>query len=275
MKKAILILLAILSLTPVLSAQFYPAYEFPGSSAQIPARFREEIKVLYRKSSKEELENIKPKAEDRERYAAFLRQPDTGLIRLMPDLGCAGNTKVVVVTAECLKYTMPGAGSSYSFRMNDYRTERLADLTFYNNTFQATGALLHGILTRIGDVSLEKVDLQTKGLKYLVDFKSVIDLEQARKVDRELINGIVKDGFVYRRGLNALENTTYVLRSIAYQGIVPRAIDGFTYNELDFDKRKDVMIAFRIVRVDSDKSVTIVWKQLSEKDSPKIKSKKK
>lgn len=275
MKKAILIILTILSLTPVLTAQFYPPYGFPPYPVRIPPQFREELRNLYRKTSKEELENIKPNPADKEKYADFLKQPDTGLIRLIPDLGCANSTKVLVVTPECLKYTMPGAGSSYSFRVNDYRIERLADVTFFNNSFQAAGTLVHGILTKIENVSLEEISLQTKGLKYLIDFKPVTDFEEAKKIDRELSKGIVKDGFVYRRALNALENTTYVLRSVAYQGLIPRAVEGITYNELDFDKRTDVIVAFRIVNINADKSVTILWKQLAEKKAPEIQSKKK
>ena len=60
------------------------------------------------------------------------------------------------------------------------------------------------------------------------------------------------------------------MRSIAYRGNYYRAIDGFLYDELDFDKRKDVTVAFRIIRRDEE-SVTIIWKQLVEKDSPKVK----
>ena len=64
------------------------------------------------------------------------------------------------------------------------------------------------------------------------------------------------------------------MRSIAYKGSYYRAIDGFLYDELDFDKRKDVTVAFRIIRRDEE-SVTIIWKQLAEKDSPKVKRKDK
>lgn len=239
----------------------------------IPQNVRRDIERIYRNTNKEELKTLAPNREDSDKFAAFLRQPNTGLTRLAADLGCAENTNVIVASADCIKYSMPGAGSSYSFRVNDYRIWRLADLTFTDNSFQATGALLHGILVGIGNVPLEKVNLQSNGVKFLVDFQTAADFEKAQKIARQVVDGIDKDGFFYRRGLKAIENMTYVLRSIAYDGEFYRAVSGITYNELDFDKRKDIIVAFRIVRRDADGSVTILWKELAKKDAPKIRRK--
>nr|MBA3334881.1 hypothetical protein [Acidobacteriota bacterium] len=93
-------------------------------------------------------------------------------------------------------------------------------------------------------------------------------------IDRQLSEGVFSDGFQYRRGFYAVENTTYVLRSIAYDGKYFRAVEGVAYNEFAFDKRRDVTVAFRIVRKDSDGSVTILWKEILRKNSPKIKYQK-
>ncbi|MGI8638835.1 MAG: hypothetical protein ACR2MG_02630 [Pyrinomonadaceae bacterium] len=232
---------------------------------------QQSIEPLYRKPSKKELKAVAPKPELFEKYAEFLRQPNTGLTKLINDSGCADNAKIVVATDECLKYTMPGAGSSYSFRVENYRIPRLADLIFTENSFQASGILLHGIFVNIGDVRLDKVTLQTVGLKYLLDFQPEVDYAKAGEIDRQLSKGIRKDKFLYRRGLNAVENTTFVLRSIAYDGKYLRAAGGVIYNEFSFDKRRDVIVAFRIVDKDDDGNVTILWKELANKKSPRIK----
>jgi hypothetical protein len=87
------------------------------------------------------------------------------------------------------------------------------------------------------------------------------------------MRGIRRDGFLYRRGLFIVENTTFALRSIAYEGKHYRAINGLTYNEFDYDKRNDVIVVFRIVEKDEAGNVTILWKELSEKNSPKLKIK--
>jgi hypothetical protein len=245
-----------------------------SNPSQIQVFLHPKLKPLYRNPTKEELKTLSPNIEEVNKYADFLRQPNTGLIKLAADLGCAENTKIVVATADCLRYTMPGAGTSFSFRTKNYRLRRLADLTFTNDSFQATGVLLHGIFVKIGDVPLEKVDLQTKGLSYLVNFQPETDYEKAGVIDRQLSEGVFSDGFQYRRGFYAVENTTYVLRSIAYDGKYFRAVEGVAYNEFAFDKRRDVTVAFRIVRKDSDGSVTILWKEILRKNSPKIKYQK-
>ena len=232
------------------------------------------INNIYRKPTKNEFELLAPNKEDLKKYAQFLRQSNTGLLKLIDDQGCAENTIVVNASEDCLKYSMPGAGSSYSFRTENYRIRRLSDLTYTDDSFQSSGILAHAMLVNVGDIPLEQISLQTKGLKFLTEFQTVTDFDKAKEIDRQFFQGIEKDGFVYRRVLYAKENTTYILRSIAYKGSYYRAIDGFLYDELDFDKRKDVTVAFRIIRRDEE-SVTIIWKQLAEKDSPKVKRKDK
>jgi hypothetical protein len=231
------------------------------------------IEPLYRKPTREEIKIIAPKPELIRKFGGFLRQPNTGLTKLINDKGCAENTKIVVATNDCLKYTMPGAGNSYSFRIKNYRIQRLADLTFTDNSFQAAGVLVHGIIVNVGDVPLDEIGLQTEGVNFLAEFQPEANYDNARTIDRKLIVGIRKGDFLYRRGLYAAENTTFVLRSIAYNGKYFRAIKGITYNEFDFDNRKDVIVAFRIVEKDSEGNVTILWKELQRKDAPVIKRK--
>jgi hypothetical protein len=229
------------------------------------------VEPLYRKPTAKELKAVEPRRELFVKYAEFLHQPETGLTKLIDDKGCAENTKVVVATETCLQYTMPGAGSSFSFRTETYRIPRLSDITFTDRSFQASGVLLHGIFVNLGDVPLEEVTLQTRGLKYLTDFQPEPDYQKGKAVDSELTKGVRKDGFLYRRGLYIVENTTFALRSIAYGGKYFRAVKNLTYNEFDYDKRKDVIVVFRIVEKDAAGNVTILWKALREQDSPKVK----
>lgn len=242
-----------------------------GDSVRIRDTYQNILEQLYRKPTSEELKLIAPNKEDLQEYAGFLQQSNTGLIKLINDAGCSENTKIIVASADCLKYKFPGAGSSYSFRTNSYRLPRLADLTFTDNSFQATGVHLHGIFVDIGNVPLENVNLNTRGLNTLLQFKPSTEFNQAKKVDQTLSRGVLYNGFIYRRALYAKEDTTYALRSIAYQGKSYRAVRGITYNELNFDKRRDVIIAFRIIREHPDGSVTILWKKLSDEKAPKLK----
>jgi hypothetical protein len=231
------------------------------------------VQPLYRKPTREELQTIAPDYNLLEQYNEFLRNDDTGLFKLLVDVGCADNPNIVVAKEKCLKFTMPGAGNSYSFRTNNYRIRHLADLTFSGKNLYVSGVLMHGIMVNIGDVPLENVTLQTGGLKFLNEFQPTDDFEKAKLLDQQFVGGVTKDGFFYSRTLTGVENTTYILRSIAYDGKIMRSVRGIAYNELDFDKRKDITVAFRVVRLDAEGNLTILWKELSRKDAPKIKKK--
>lgn len=225
---------------------------------------------IYRKPTKEESKLLSTNKEDLKKYAQFLRQDDTGLTKLMLDRGCAEYTSVLNVSQECLSYTMPGAGSSFSFRTENYRIRRLSDLTYREDGFYSPGILSHAILVNIGDFPLQQVTLQTNGLKFLTEFETFTDFEKAREIDKQINDGIENGGFFYSRRVEAVDNTTYVLRVIAYRGSYYRAVEGFVYDELDFDERRDVTVVFRLVRREPE-SVTILWKILSNQKSPAIK----
>ena len=249
------------------------AEKFPVKEDKDSKIYQQYIKPLYRDLTKEEENLMAADDEDLKTFAGFLSQSNTGLTKLIADKNCDENEKVANVSPNCQKYTMPGAGASFSFRTNNYRIRHLADLNYTGRNFRAFGVLNHGIFVNLGDIPLEKIDLQTEAVKKLMSFEPAKDFKQAQEFAVQLDKGIESNGFVYRNILPASENSTYVLRSIAYKGSLIRTIGGISYDELEFDKRKDIIIAFRVVRRDSDGNVTILWKELSNKNSPKLKEK--
>ncbi len=239
---------------------------YPGRVAAL-----ENLALLYHKTTDKELKLLAPNVEDLAKFKIFLQQPDTGIFKLAADIGCSDDTNILVATPDCLDYTMSGGGNSYSFRMKDYRLRRLADINFTNSSFQASGVFLHGFFAELGDIPLEQVNLQTKGVEFAAAFKPEPNFEKAKEIDSQLANGISENGFSYRRAVAAKDDTTYILRSIAYKRKFSRYVDGLTYDEMHYDKRKDVLIAFRVIRRDDNGSLTVVWKQLRSQSSPKTK----
>ncbi|MCW5960933.1 MAG: hypothetical protein KIS76_12285 [Pyrinomonadaceae bacterium] len=228
------------------------------------------IRDFYRKPTKDEQEILQPSKETAAKYAEFLKKNDTGLIKLFNDRGCSDHSFVVVASEECLKYSMPGGGSSYSFRADTYRIWRLADLTYSGGKFQSLGVLLQGILVNIGNIPLEAVSNSSPGMDFLAKFEPPTEFEEAKETDAEFMQGKIVGDLTYARTVAAASRSTYILRSIAYRGKVYRSYQGINYNELEFDKRRDVTVAFRIVDADEE-SVTILWKQIESRDAPKIK----
>ena len=238
---------------------------------EVPRAVANDIQALYRDPTKKELKILRPLDVDLTKYAEFLRERKTGIVRLVEDAGCGDGIKVIAASGPCLEYPMPGNGSSYSFREANYRLARLSDIKFVNGNLVVTGILQHGILTGIGDVELDGVTINTEGLEYLKNFQPAKDLAQAIEIGRELGAEQKRDGHQYSPALRAAAGMTYALRSVAYRGNVYRAINGYVYDELDFDERSDIIVAFRIVRMHGDGSITILWKELSAKESPKLK----
>jgi hypothetical protein len=236
--------------------------------------FREKIRPIYRKPDKEEREILAPNSEDETKFAQFLKSKKTGLTKLIIDKGCDKDVGVIVSTPHCLKYSMPGAGASYSFRYDNYRIRYLSDINFTGKFFQSVGVLTHGIFADIGDVPLEDVNLNTKGIEFLEKIEPAESFAEAKTLIDKLEKGIENDGFIYKNNLPIKENTTYILRSIAYRGNSFRTVAGIMFDELEFDKREDITVAFRVVRVEPDESVTILWKKLDSKKAPKIEADK-
>lgn len=228
------------------------------------------IKPLYRQPTDEEMQMLAPERQDQERYADFLKNKKTGLVKLIADKECSSGAKVVSSSEHCIKYKMPGAGAVYSFRIGNYHHKDLGDLNFADGSFKTPGLLKQGILIALGDVPLKEVKLGSDDLKTLVEFQPTDDFTKAGQFATLLEKGIQGEKFVYKSDAPVMENTTYALRSIAYRGEVMRSIESVDYNLFEFDDRRDVIIAFRVVRYVPGESVTIVWKELSSNRSLKM-----
>jgi hypothetical protein len=229
--------------------------------------------TIYRKPNKEEIKALSPSPNLFDKYAALLSQPDTGLVKLNADSTCVEKTGVVVAKENCLQYSIPGAGTAFSFRIENYRIPHLADLILTKDVFKTDGALQQGVMVKLGDVAPEAVTPETKGLKYLLDFKPAENLADLQKYDRDLAKGIEADGYLYRLGFYVDNQSTFALRSIAYRGELVRSVKGIKYNELDFDKRKDIVVIFRVVEKDTNGNITLLWKILAKNNSPVLKIK--
>ncbi len=247
---------------------------FPVKTNAEAKIFRDNIEPIYREPTKEELAAVAPNEEDTKTFAEFLRQKNTGLIKLIPENNCGEKAKTINAAPECAKFTMPGGGASFSFRTENYRIQHLGDVNYTGRSFRAFGTLAHGIFVDLGDVPIDKIDLNSAGMDFLAKFQPANNFKEAQEIAVKLDAGIKNETFVYKNLLPAADKTTYAVRSIAYQGTVTRSIQGITYNELELDKRKDMIVVFRVVRRDADGSVTILWKELSKKDAPKLKENK-
>lgn len=228
-------------------------------------------KGIYRRPGKNEIEPLEVSEPLLTRYDAFLKQRDTGIVKLNADSSCLSDVDVVVASEKCIVFKMPGAGVAYSFRTESYRLPRLADVILLDGIFKTGGVYQQVTMADIGDVPIDQLSLDTKGMKFLVDMKPVLDSDEFLRFDKEIAQGIESGGYLYRKGHPVRENATFVLRSIAYRGRFLRTVDGIQYDELDFDRRRDVIVGFRVVEKDPDGNITILWKKFKDVESPILK----
>jgi len=230
------------------------------------------LDTLYRRSRSDELQLLSPDEEDRTKYAEFLRQSGTGLTKLIRDFGCDEYSSALRNEQICQRFSMPGGGMAFSFRQSDYQVWKLSDLLCDGRSFIAFGEMSLGFIVDLGDAPLENVRLDSKGLSFLTAFSPSSDLAEATKQNTSFADGLTENGFLYKEFLPVVVGHTYVLRSVAYKGKVEREHFGAKYNELDFDQRKDVIVAFQAVRQDFNGTVTILWRVLQMSQSPVLKS---
>jgi|GraSoiStandDraft_41_1057321.scaffolds.fasta_scaffold953050_2 hypothetical protein len=178
---------------------------------------------------------LAPSEEDRAAYAALLRQPDTGIIRLIPR-----ENKLTI------------GGSYYSFSRLTHEYGYGSDIALEQDYLSVGFAGAdYGMLTNLGDLPLEEITLEHPSVRFLSEYVPPGKEPEARSEYRRFSVLSTIDGVPYRNRLSAEVKTTYLLRSINYD-------------------RADVLVAFRVVRKDIDRSVIIVWKLLKRYPVPEL-----
>jgi len=194
-------------------------------------------------------------------YKDFLKQKNTGLIRLLPR---KEKKEKMMVSAESPTAYIPfrDGGSSYSFSSRKYGDDFAApelrldiDLNkgLPGKAFWVTGSGADfGFITKLGDVALEDVTVDRKEAKFLVDLAPPNREPAAREYQRRCSSGFEINGVFYRWWALAENNTTYLQRTIRYD-------------------KADLLVAFKTVREEPHGSFVILWKILKKNPIPAFK----
>jgi hypothetical protein len=180
---------------------------------------------------------------DREQFAAFLSQPQTGIIRLMPRETYDGNAKRALA--------IRGGGAFYSFVRASHEYGQGSDIALEQGYLSVGFAGAdYGMLLNLGDVSLDQVSNDHGATRALLDYTPPLK-EDVRAEDQKLGQGIELTGFTFSSRVPAKVANTYLLRSIS-------------------PGRSDIATAFRIVRKDTDGSLILIYKVLKKFPVPKL-----
>lgn len=190
---------------------------------------------------------LAPADEDRARFAEFLNQPDTGLVRLLP------RESFGEVPNKPSKLTIRGGGAYYSFVRLSHEYGYGSDIELQRNYLSVGFAGAdYGIMAMLDEVPLENVTPELPPAAFLLGYNPPSEEAAASQEQRAFAAaGKTIDGVTYRGRLPVQVNATYLLRSISYG---------------DWD----VLVAFRVVRKDSDNSVILAWKLLKKFPKPEL-----
>ena len=180
---------------------------FSGARAQTQDRagLQAKLESLRERLGAEEKAFLAPSSEDLATYQEFLRQPDTGMTRLMPREKYDKN----MLTR--------GGGAFYSFNRLTHDYGKGSDILLEQGSLRAgfAGADF-AFLGLLGDLPIEAVTEELPGVRYLASFKTPSAEPDAREQQRRTAVGFEAEGFAYRSFLPASLNKTYIVRSVSY-----------------------------------------------------------
>jgi hypothetical protein len=187
---------------------------------------------------------LEPSEEDRTTYAEFLRQPDTGLIRLLP------RDVYDVVYRTSTGLAINGGGAYYSFTRLTHEYGQGSDIELDHNYLSVGFAGAdYGMLLNLGDIPLEEVTIEIPQAQFISTYQPPTLETEVRTEQRRFGAGVLSDSTEYKNRLPLVTNKTYLVRSISFD-------------------RSDVLVAFRVIRKDTDGSIILLWKLLKKYPKP-------
>ncbi len=199
----------------------------------------QEFEALKSKLATLEKPLLAVSAEDTVAFAEFLKQPDSGLIRLLPREKYDARLEI------------RGGGAYYSFTRLKHEYGRGSDIELSQEQFSVGFAGFNfGFLLALGDKPLEELTVDTSELRFLLEFKPPQIEPEIRAIQMQSGRGVEANGLTYKSYLPAKAGRTYALRSVDYEN-------------------SDVLVGFRVVRQDTDGSMILLWKMLHKFPVPK------
>jgi hypothetical protein len=207
-----------------------------------------QIEAKRAELSKLEKTYLAPADEDQARYATFLKQSGTGLIRLLP----REKFDSEVYKDHAKSIVMRGGGSYYSFTRLTHEYGYGSDIGLDGGDFSVGFAGAdYGFLTNLGDVPIENVGMDTHAVAIFAAYKPPREEPLVRREYQRLWPSAEMDGLQVSRRVGVQSDSTYLLRSINF-------------------RQSDVLVVFRVLHIDSDDSVVIVWKVLKKFGKPDL-----
>ncbi|MGC2238803.1 MAG: hypothetical protein WA584_21790 [Pyrinomonadaceae bacterium] len=229
--------------------------------SEIYDSYARQSSVINREKRNKELKTVAVDKEDLTKFRRFLEQPGTGIMRLRDLSDCE-------LKRQCLQL-VAGFGSAYSFHEKTYAEKFYADILFSKAAFHVQGLNTLGFLTELGDVSIDNLSLTTSGIKEMAEFEPSDKTEVVKSHLFIVKKGFQVGDFTYKTSFLFKETSTYALRSITYR-VIDKSSKPEKNDKKLKDKWRDIIVVFRVIRKHADGSVSVIWKELQDKDAPTL-----
>lgn len=177
---------------------------------------------------------------DKQEFAEFTAQPQTGLIRLLPR---EKYTKLL---------TLSGGGGYYSFARSTHEYGYGSDIALESGMLSVGFAGAdYGMLFNLGDLPLDQATAEHRAVRALLDYTPPTKETDVRKMQQQVWQGIELSGMNFKNRSSARVGNTYVVRSISFE-------------------RSDLLVAFRLLREDTDGSFILAFKVLKKFSTPDL-----
>ncbi|MGM3307248.1 hypothetical protein ACSQ6I_14965 [Anabaena sp. WFMT] len=222
-------------------------------------------------------------SQERQTYAQFLKLPNTGIFRVLPDsayrrpLNLLQNRLQASVSE---RYPFPSVGEV----QGDF--DPSLALKMMGDNFQLVHqGIDYGFIIDVGDVPLAKLDEKLQAVsastgEFLLNYQPPKQLEALQIDRRRFLTGKDQNWQkqeIFLAGATAKLNHTYLVRSLQFQ--LPEIIlsrqpispqNSRITQQIGQIPSSDTILAFRAVRRRPDGSYTILWRVLKQLPTPEI-----
>lgn len=147
------------------------------------------------------------------------------------------------------KMIIQGGGSYFSFTTGSHDYQKIAQIGLEQNDLKVGFAGAdYGFIADMGKTSLSAVNRETSVVAFLMNYKPPTNLSEIRKEQSKAYKYETEFGTLSTRA-KAVVGHTYVLRAISFD-------------------RADILIAFTVVRKDSDGSLILFSRTLANFEKP-------
>ena len=129
---------------------------------------------------------VEPDNSEKIKYRQLLGQRSYELAKILEACPNQPTSRDVVNVGDDCSNSLPGGGSSYSFRQRRHVESTLSDINVRGGLFVVGGSLTQGLIISLGPADIAKIEMETPGVSLLSQFQPALTRADAQRQTREI-----------------------------------------------------------------------------------------